>query len=1531
MPNPSTGGECRRRTAVPGGEAAVEIFLRIESEDRQHLGDVAVRAEPSHTVADLIAAVARFLGLDSGLGRVVSRADFGPLDSGLTLTEAGLVSGQTLILGRVWPRPEGRVGELMLVVASGPDTGLAIDLDLDPDLDLDLGPGSWSLGRDADCDLTLSDPQVSRRHLQFTVDDDQVFVEVLVRDRNEARTLGQTILGRQPVSPGQAIRLGASTVVVRRRPPAQHGQLDAFGQVRFHRTPHFPSPVLPVTIEALKDIPTKPDRSRFAYLSALLPVLMGVSFAVLFNNPRYLMFAAFSPLMVIGNYFEQRRRTGNDFRRSIERFDEELRSKAVEVREALAAERERRFAAAPDVADLRDRAANRSLDLWVRDRNAYNFLSLRVGVGDLPATVTVAYSDAGDPGYRDQIAAAYGNTTTITDVPVVVDLADLGALALVGGVADTSALASSLTLQAAALHSPEDLVMAAAVSPRRGMAGWLKWLPHCRAASSPLAGPHLAQSKQQADALVSEVLAEVVRRHDRGREPVGFPRLLVLLDRALEPDAAITSRLLDLGPEVGVSVLWLTDSLQRVPRQARAVVECVLAVAGRLSSISFTDPNRPDLALDIERAGPDFSGLAARALAPLRDASSANAATAIPRTVPLFTALGTEAVDADWVAERWRTDRGYSLQGPIGCTESGPLMLDIVEHGPHGLIGGTSGAGKSELVMSLVAGLIAYNPPTRVNFLFIDYKGGASSEVFTDVPHTVGYVTNLDGLLAMRALTSLRAELNRRMNLLQGRAKDLEEMLARHPEQAPASLVIVVDEFATLVQEIPDFVSGIVDIAQRGRSLGIHLLLATQRPSGSVNDNIKANTNLRIALRMLDGGESTAVIGSGDAASIPAPLKGRGFARMGSGELTAFQSAWAGAPLLGEVGAPPVEVKPFGPCSGPGPGLPLGSDRGLSLGSALPPPEHRLAGSPVATKTPAPERTQIDAVVEAVVAAGNQLGYERGRAPWLDTLPELLSIEEVRGIDASRGPAGSRDQAGPGSRIVFGMVDDPATQSQYPAVADLACSGGLLVCGAGGSGRSTVLETVAVSAALDDSALGGGQLTIFALEFASRQLGSLVHLPQCGGVAGGDDLEAVTRIIALLHTEFERRRQVQAEAAVRSQAPVDHPSVLLLIDGLEALTQTMEQSASGGPTAGLGQYHAELLKVITDGRQVGMYPIVTASRPAAVRASLAAVLSDRLILRQTDAQAYADCGIGAAEAKALRLAPGQGFFNGPNLVQVAKVTGCPNAVPEPDPDLDRDWSEQTDRLRFTRLAKGLSGRVDPRLQTRPLPHALGLLRSDDPLRPVIGLADLSGDPITLDLTHNNLSIIGDPRSGRSTALATIGAQAASAGAEVWVLAGPGSALDGFDRATRSCVAEGAERQVFLDDLVEQLQQESAGERPKPGPRLFLVDDVDLLPEQDRPLLAALETILGTVRYAAAGSKPRGFSAHPVVQQVRTCRSVIYLRPHDPREAHEVLGLPVPWHPGLAMVEGRGLVVVDRQPTIVQLSSALLGDALLAST
>src|SRR4029077_4424374 len=223
---------------------------------------------------------------------------------------------------------------------------------------------------------------------------------------------------------------------------------------------------------------------------------------------------------------------------------------------------------------------------------------------------------------------------------------------------------------------------------------------------------------------------------------------------------------------------------------------------------------------------------------------------------------------------------GRTTAVPIGIGADGPFVVDIRADGPHALIAGTTGAGKSELLQTLIASLAAANRPDAMNFVLIDYKGGSAFKDCARLPHTVGMVSDLDGHLTERALASLAAELKRREEiLLAAGAKDIEdswEATSRarglfSPPPASAAeplprLMLVIDEFASLVAELPDFVAGLGGIAQRGRALGVHLVLATQRPAGVVSADIRANTNLRIALRVTDAAESADVIDVPDAA-----------------------------------------------------------------------------------------------------------------------------------------------------------------------------------------------------------------------------------------------------------------------------------------------------------------------------------------------------------------------------------------------------------------------------------------------------------------------------------------------------------------------------------------------------------------------------------------------------------------------------------------------------------------------------------------
>ena len=261
--------------------------------------------------------------------------------------------------------------------------------------------------------------------------------------------------------------------------------------------------------------------------------------------------------------------------------------------------------------------------------------------------------------------------------------------------------------------------------------------------------------------------------------------------------------------------------------------------------------------------------MAARHLAALIDPEDlAGGSTGAPRDVRLGDMCSADPAD---IARRWmRSGPDPALAATIGRSADGTVEIDLVRDGPHGLVAGTTGAGKSELLRTLVVALAAAVSPEHLSFVLVDFKGGATFDTCTRLPHTVGVVTDLDEGLAERVLVSLDAEIRRRERLLRAvRADDLTVYRRNATETLPR-LVVVVDEFAALAKELPEFLSSLVAIAQRGRSLGVHLLLATQRPTGVVTDDIRANTNLRLALRLHDRSDGLDVVGDELPATFPA-------------------------------------------------------------------------------------------------------------------------------------------------------------------------------------------------------------------------------------------------------------------------------------------------------------------------------------------------------------------------------------------------------------------------------------------------------------------------------------------------------------------------------------------------------------------------------------------------------------------------------------------------------------------------------------
>lgn len=1414
--------------------------LTLRYDDRHHVGDVAdAIANHLGTVVDRPALrIAGWRSSVAGSPTVVDRA--------IRMVEAPVVSGDdlTLATSNVSQDPATASGQpsqprsvVVADVVGGPSTGQS----------LVLNPGCWRVGRDRSNDVVLADPTVSPQHAWI-----EVTAEGSVTVRPAAAIVNPIVVDGEPKTRPTAlglasvVQVGASALTVRTVMMAASTARVAQGQRWFNRTPQRPVTVEAVTIPRPPQPPQRQQPQPVALATMLVPALAAGVAASMFQRPEFLVFALVGPVTAIVNRASERSRGGRTFRREQEKFTRGVKGWLRRFDAALVDERMQRHAATPDVADLIRRAQHCAGDLWPTTGSS---MQVRVGLGSSRASTQVAADGPDDQPVDDdtdslRIADAVRRRQHLHGVPIGVDLVRDPVVAIHGNRSDARALVSSLVIQAATLHAPDDLVIAAAGVPGCPVTDALKWLPHSRIASSPIAGAHVVSGDADATTLLAQIDAATRRR--AASEP---PRVLLVIDETVSIDGTVLPMMMASAGNRGLSVLWWGGDRNRTPRQATAVVEVCTPAAGRPSQVWFTDPKRDPTDVDLNLVPLAVTERGCRALASVRDGSATSAANALPTTVSLSEVMGMTTFHASEIRRRWATAPVDSLRAVVGVGAQGPVVVDLVEQGPHALIAGTSGSGKSEFLQTLVAGLVSSSSPSRLNVLFIDYKGGATSAAFAPVPHVVGSVTNLKADTARRALVCLRAELDRRMRILEGRAKDLSQMLAVAPDEAPARLVIVIDEFATLVAALPEFVDGIVDIAQRGRSLGIHLVLATQRPSGAVNDHILANVNLRICLRVLDRTDAVGVMGSPEAATIAAALRGRAFLRYGSASPVEVQTAYGGMPQRPSA-TNPVEVRSF-----------------TLDAPTQPAPSFEEQG-----------RSELDAIIAAVVAAGRQPHASPPHRPWLDHLPSPLALDTVLdGVDAQlTGRSG-------GCAVVLGMLDEPQWQRQRPFIVDLRETGGLLIFGGAGSGRSTALRT-AIGSVL--SAADGGPVELYLCDLAGRSLVNGDALAQAAVAVAGDDREVVTRILQHLHAEVTRRQR--GGEGDRGGAA----TLLLVVDGLEVLLRMFDH--------GVGSRWVDLLTgLVQAGRAVGVHLIASVDRRSSLPPGLFAAVEARVVLRMADPDLAIDLGVRPTIARSADLGDGRGLTTDGTVLQIATVGGC----------VETGQQQQA----LAALACASASPAAPRLPSLPdwLPRQELPAGPVGPTCAVIGVADLTLEPVVCDVRRQHLLVTGPPASGRSTALTTVASELFRAGCQTWVVAEPASPLEHVD------AARVATRRADVAALLEDLAREPAAT----APRILVIDRAEMIDERaavalDQALRDDQLRLVAGADLATVTGYAGGWLAH-----LRSTRLRLLLQPDD-GVAVDMAGRDLLLRPEQPFPPGRGVLLDGRRARLVQVSTGL---------
>ena len=886
-------------------------------------------------------------------------------------------------------------------------------------------------------------------------------------------------------------------------------------------------------------------------LTRLLPVVMvvavigmvGLMFATggrqMMSNPLFLMFPMMMLMSMVGMFAAGRSGNGGkraaelneerkDYFRYLGQLRNQVRDSAREQREALAWSH-------PDPATAPDIIGTRRM--WERRSGDNDFAHVRVGVGAHRLALRLMPPEVGpiedlEPVSMVALRRFVRTHSVVHGMPTAISLRGFPAVAVGGPPQQSRALVRAMLISLAVAHAPDQLRIAVVTAEPSGPEwDWAKWLPHVGHPSHADALGAVRMIYPDLAAL-EESLADELRdrsRFSRSAPAVaGQVHLVVVID-----DGRVTGeeRIADDSGVDGVSVI----DISRTPTELAVRRGLHLKVAG--GRISARSSAGVEEFADMDTLSVAQAQAAARRLARYRLTTAASLVSlesdAVATDPGLTALLGIRDAGAFDPAVAWRTRSGRDrLRVPVGWTPTGARVeLDIKESahggmGPHGLCVGATGSGKSEFLRTLVLALIATHSPTELNLVLVDFKGGATFLGLERARHVAAVITNLEQELAMvdRMKDALSGEMNRRQEILRAAGNfanvgDYERARLAGADLAPLpALFIVVDEFSELLSQKPDFAELFVAIGRLGRSLHIHLLLASQRLEEGKLRGLDSHLSYRIGLKTFSANESRSVLGVPDAYHLPS-VPGSGYLKCDSAEPVRFNACYVSGPYeppaagKGGAGGPgpaaaltivpfsaqPVVAQPVAADAVPEsrPARPSLLDRAQALLDEEPVPDGPLLTQPVPPGQPAPPTVSLLQTMLGRIEGQGLPAHE----VWLPPLDESPTVGELT------------DGAAVGTlRLAIGIVDRPADQRRDPLVIDLAgASGNVAIAGGPQSGKSTTVRTIVLTAAATHTP---EQVQFYCLDFGGGSLAGLAGLPHVGSVCGRGDMDGVRRTIA---------------------------------------------------------------------------------------------------------------------------------------------------------------------------------------------------------------------------------------------------------------------------------------------------------------------------------------------------------------------------------------------------------------------------------
>lgn len=941
----------------------------------------------------------------------------------------------------------------------------------------------------------------------------------------------------------------------------------------------------------IKVIPpsSKPKESARGYVLSLLPMMitMGGMMAIRIVMGRsgfYVYYFAFfmvsSLIISVIRIINTKKTYKKKLKDRIEKYNQYIENKVKEIESARAEEKliVNKMEVSSETA--LEELENFDARLFQKEKDHSDYMCINVGQGTVPSLNQIEFNaketlEVEDEymNYPEQIHDSY---EFISDVPVVLNLKDHNAVGVVGKREKLYSFLKNIIISLSTQHFYNELKIFMIMNEQDvSKLSWSRWIKH----TTDDNGKRLFIYDEESAKTGQEYLYNVLSQREQIGKKGEFQDYVILVYRSEMISGHPINRFVASARELGFTFVFFEECEELLNHDCEERV--------------FLDINQNKGYIQNAEDGTELRNFSYSDLSDERVSKAAEKMAGIyvdemsiesrlAKNISLYSILGIlNAYDLDLEA-RWSNSKIYeSMAAPLGVRGDGSILsLDIHEkgHGPHGLVAGTTGSGKSEIVQSFVLSLSTLFHPYEVGFIIIDFKGGGMANQFKNLPHMNGAITNIDGKQIDRSLSSIRAELLKRQELFaKYEVNHIDDYIKLFKEKVTPvplpHLVLIVDEFAELKSEQPEFMKELISTARIGRSLGVHLILATQKPAGVVNDQIWSNSRFKLCLKVQDKRDSNEVLKSPLAAEIKEP--GRAYLQVGNNEIfELFQSGYSGASAHVES---------------------LDEQNKYEINVV------RLDGARVTVYKQGDNKgendeTQLDAIVDRIEEYCKQNGIEKLSSICLPPLPEIIECPN------------SNVEKGDDIVVDIGIYDEPERQSQPIAYANLTLEN-MVITGTAQSGKTNILQTIIKRTAEN---YAPNEVVFYIMDFASMVMGNFSELIHVGGVATADEPEKVKNLLKMLFKEINRRKNLFAEMGISSYSSYresgkrDIPQIVFMIENFLAFKELYLE------------LYDLLVDICREGSSMGVSTIITSPQANGIGLKILSSCPKRIALNSND-------------------------------------------------------------------------------------------------------------------------------------------------------------------------------------------------------------------------------------------------------------------------------------------------------------------------